>query len=70
LIGSFLPSATGSYTVQLNSAGISLVQGWIDGSAANNGFMIVDGGTSDGVDLRSSEYGTQAQRPKLNITYQ
>ena len=70
LIGSFLPSATGSYTLQLNSAGISLVQGWVNGSAANNGLMIVDGGTSDGVDLRSSEYGTQAQRPKLTITYQ
>ncbi|TAK62779.1 DNRLRE domain-containing protein [Methylobacter sp.] len=70
LIGSFLPSATGSYTIQLNSAGISLVQSWVNGSAANNGFMIVDGGTSDGVDLRSSEYGTQAQRPKLTVTYQ
>ncbi|HYE37532.1 DNRLRE domain-containing protein [Methylocaldum sp.] len=70
LIGSFLPSGTGSYTIQLNSAGLSLVQGWVNGSAANNGFMIVDGGTSDGVDLRSSEYGTQAQRPKLTVTYQ
>jgi len=70
LIGSFLPSATGSYTIQLNSAGISLVQSWVNGSAVNNGFMIVDGGTSDGVDLRSSEYGTQAQRPKLTVTYQ
>lgn len=70
MIGSFLPSATGSYTVQLNSAGISLVQGWVNGSAPNNGFMIVDNGTSDGVDLRSSEYGTQAQRPKLTVTYQ
>ena len=69
LIGSFLPTATGSYTIQLNSAGLSLVQAWVNGSA-NNGFMIVDSGTSDGVDLRSSEYGTQAQRPKLTVTYQ
>jgi hypothetical protein len=70
LIGSFQPSATGTHTIQLNGAGISLVQGWVNGAAANNGLMIVDGGTSDGVDLRSSEYGTQSQRPKLTVTYQ
>jgi hypothetical protein len=70
LIGSFLPSATGTYTIQLNSAGLALVQGWVNGLVANNGFMIMDGGTSDGVDLRSSEYGTQAQRPKLTVIYQ
>jgi hypothetical protein len=70
LIGSFVPNPTGSYTLQLNGAGIALVQGWVSGAGANNGVMIVDGGTTDGVDLRSSEYGTQAQRPMLTVTYQ
>jgi len=70
MIGSFLPSATGAKIIQLNSSGVALVQGWIKGSVANNGFIIVDGGTSDGIGLRSSEYMTQTQRPKLSITYQ
>lgn len=69
-IGSFTPSATGSHTVTLNAAGRALVQGWINGSVANHGFTLRTGGTSDGIDLRSSEYGTGSQRPSLSVTYQ
>jgi hypothetical protein len=70
LIGTIVPSTLSSKVIQLNSAGISLVQGWVSGSAANNGIMIVDSGTSDGTAFRSSEYGTQSQRPTLTVTYQ
>lgn len=69
-IGSFTPTATGSHTLTLNAAGIALVQGWVNGSQANNGFTIRASGTSDGVDMRSSEYGTASQRPALTVTYQ
>lgn len=68
-LGSFTPTATGSFQINLNAAGIALVQGWINGSA-NNGLMIGTAGTTDGIDLRSSQYGTVAQRPRLTITYQ
>jgi len=69
-IGSFNPSSTGSKQVTLNAAGIALVQDWIDGSAANHGFIIMDASSTDGLDMRSSEYGTISQRPMLSVTYQ
>lgn len=68
-IGNFLPSANGTYTITLNAAGIALVQGWLNGSIANNG-LTVRSSSSDGIDMRSSEYGTVSQRPTLSITYQ
>lgn len=69
LIGSITPSSNGTYTITLNSAGLALVQGWINGSA-NNGIMVIDAGSTNGADFRSSEYGTQSVRPKLTVTYQ
>ena len=68
-IGNFTPTSTGTYTINLNSAGISLVQSWIDGGV-NNGITIESGGTRNGVQVRSSEYGTQSRRPLLSITYE
>ncbi len=69
-IGSFIPSANGLQTITLNSAGIALVQGWLNGTIANNGLTVRSGGSVDGVDFRSREYGTASQRPTLSITYQ
>lgn len=68
-IGSFVPNANGLHTIALNAAGIALVQGWLNGTMANNG-LTVRSASSDGVDFRSSEYGTVSQRPTLSITYQ
>lgn len=68
-IGSFVPNANGLHTITLNSAGISLVQGWLNGTVDNNG-LTIRSTSSDGVDFRSSEYGTVSQRPALSITYQ
>ncbi|SHH67224.1 DNRLRE domain-containing protein [Massilia sp. CF038] len=68
-IGNFVPSANGAHTITLNAAGIAMVQGWLNGSVANHG-LTVRSSSSDGVDLRSSEYGTVSQRPTLSITYQ
>ncbi|WP_083940956.1 DNRLRE domain-containing protein [Pseudoduganella violaceinigra] len=69
-IGSFAPNANGLYTITLNSAGVALVQGWLNGTVANHGLTIRSSGTADGIDLRSREYGTVSQRPTLSITYQ
>ncbi|MGW8392276.1 DNRLRE domain-containing protein [Pseudoduganella sp. HUAS MS19] len=68
-IGSFVPNTNGVHTIALNPAGIALVQGWLNGTVANNG-LTVRSTSSDGVDFRSSEYGTVSQRPTLSITYQ
>jgi hypothetical protein len=68
-IGSFVPSTNGLHTITLNSAGIALVQGWLNGTISNNG-VTVRSTSADGVDFRSSEYGTVSQRPTLSITYQ
>jgi hypothetical protein len=68
-LGSFVPSANGLHTITLNAAGIAAVQGWLNGAVANHG-LSVRSTSGDGVDLRSSEYGTVSQRPTLSITYQ
>lgn len=68
-IGNFVPNANGLHTITLNSAGIALVQGWLNGTTDNNG-LTIRSTSADGVDFRSSEYGTASQRPTLSITYQ
>lgn len=67
LLGSFSPSSSGQYSVTLNSAGTTLVQGWVDGT--NNGLFIMTGGTVDGIDMRSSEHSTATMRPRLVVTF-
>jgi hypothetical protein len=68
-VGVMTFTSTGAKTLSLNAAGVTLVQGWVNGSVANNGLAIKSAGTTDGLDLRSSEYGTQSQRPKLTVKY-
>lgn len=69
VLGSIMASATGTYTINLNSSGIALVQSWVNNPSANNGFIITDGANSNGVDLSSSEASTASQRPRLTVTY-
>lgn len=69
LVGSIQASSTGAKTITLNAAGLAMVQGWVNGSVANNGVIFKSTGTTDGLDLRSSEYGTQSARPMLTIQY-
>ena len=63
-------NTTGSVTFDLNASGISVVQGWITGST-NNGLTIQNysGTTVDVWEAASSENATEANRPKLNVTY-
>jgi uncharacterized repeat protein (TIGR02543 family) len=64
-------SSTGSKTESLNAAGRAVVQGWINGSLGNYGLTMQNyyGSTSNAVFFSSSENGTVANRPKLNVTY-
>jgi PKD repeat protein len=69
IAGKFTPTSRGLFTFSLNNAGISVIQNWLNGQP-NHGFTIESNGTNDGLDMRSSEYQTQAKRPMLTITYQ
>ncbi|MCU7876645.1 MAG: DNRLRE domain-containing protein, partial [Candidatus Thiodiazotropha sp. (ex Lucinoma borealis)] len=66
-VGSLIPSSTGSHTINLNAAGRSLIQSWVDGSRINNGLILKSEGTADGMDIRSSDYGIADRRPKLSF---
>jgi hypothetical protein len=67
LLGALTPTSTGLYVITLNSAGLALVQSWINNPAANHGLIIADTGQTDGVDAYSSETTTIANRPLLTI---
>ncbi len=63
-----ITGGNGSTTITLNSAGIALVQSWVDGGT-NAGVIIAHATNSNGIDLASSEHATLSFRPKLTITY-
>ena len=64
-------TATGSRTEALNSSGVGVVQGWIDGSLSNYGLTMQNyaGTTDNAVYFSSSEVTTAANRPRLNVSY-
>lgn len=64
-VGSVNPNSTGEYTINLNAAGVSAVQGWINGSG-NNGVVIASSGTSNGVDFHDQESGSGSE---ITIVY-
>jgi hypothetical protein len=62
-------SSTGAHGVTLNSAGVQLVQSWVDHPSWNHGFIITDPANTDGVDFSSREAATATLRPRLTVTY-
>lgn len=58
-------SSSGEYVINMP---VSTVQGWSDGTVANNGWAFLPTGT-DGVDISSSDSPTVSSRPKLTITW-
>lgn len=69
VLGAATAATSGQAEIPLNAAGVAVVQGWVDGSLANNGLAIADTALADGLDVRSSEYGTVAERPALVVRY-
>ena len=74
-LGSTVVTATGAVSIQLNQDGIDLVEAWIEGSTANNGFLLLgDGNGNDAqVNFFSAESSEDPQfgggpDPVLNIT--
>lgn len=68
-VGNLTPTSTGSYTINLNASGVALVQSWVSGGN-NYGVTIQSGGTRNGIDIRSKEYGSVSVRPTLSVTYE
>ena len=69
VLGTVGMNALGLYTINLNTTGKSVVQGWIDKPATNYGFWICDPNNTDGFDFDSSEAATAANRPKLTVQW-
>ncbi len=65
--GTISAGSSGAVTFDLNSEGLTLVQGWVDGSIANNGIAIRTQGTNNGIIMDSKELGRI--NPALEITY-
>lgn len=62
-VGSISAAALAETSVDVTNS----IQSWQDGQT-NNGWIIIPGGPG-GVDVRSSEYTTAAQRPRLVVRY-
>jgi hypothetical protein len=69
VLGTVNPTVTGSFTVNLNQAGLAVIQNWIDDSTSNHGLIITNESTNNGLGVSSSEASTKASRPELTITY-
>ncbi len=53
--------------IPLNSDGLNMIQGWVDGSIDNDGIAIRTDGTNDGILIYSKE--SSNVKPKLEINY-
>ena len=69
VLGELSVAATGIHTFALNTDGVAAVQSWVDSSATNQGIMIANSASGNGVDFSSREVGTATNRPKLTVAY-
>ena len=67
-VASATGTPTGTYSVNVTSS----VQDWVNGLRGNYGWIILPPdtvSTAGGVQVRSSEYGTSGERPKLTVRF-
>jgi YD repeat-containing protein len=69
VLASLGTSTTGSYTINLNTSGVAVIQKWVNNPSTNNGFIISNSVSTDGLGFDSSEAATAANRPRLVINY-
>lgn len=70
VLGAVRAIATGTYTFNLNAAGIAVLQQWVADPAASRGFILASKSASNRLELRSREYATKTARPKLSLTWE
>lgn len=69
VLGTLSSGVTGQVSIKLNSAGIAVVQDWINNPAGNFGLIIYNASNRKGLTFSSSETPTVSNRPLLEITY-
>ncbi len=67
VLGTIISSVPGMITVNLNAAGVALVQGWVNGSTPNNGIAIRTVNSNNGIVFSSRESGGIS--PKLEVSF-
>ncbi len=68
VLGTITASALGYATIELNAAGVAVVQQWVDNPASNHGLIIADyTATTAGFAFRSQNTSSQNERPKLSL---
>jgi hypothetical protein len=65
-VGSVSPPTTGKKSFAISP---SVVQGWVDNPASNNGIIIANTTNTDGFDFSSREATTSSLRPQIGVTY-
>jgi len=70
VLGTLVPSTTGTHTIVLNAAGLAKLRSWVSDPATNHGLVLLNYTPSNGLKIHSSEAATIAVRPMLVVTYQ
>lgn len=69
VLGQLAATSKGTYKINFNAAGLSVVQQWINDPSQNYGIIIKDYAVTKAVEIATSEAKTASQRPKLVINY-
>ncbi len=70
ILGQLRATSLGHHTIDLNAAGLAVVQSWIDNPASNYGFILQDYFEgSNGLVVSSREVSNVNDRPQLELTY-
>jgi hypothetical protein len=69
ILGTVTATNTGSLTIAFNTAGMAIIQQWVNDPNSNYGIIIANSSSGDGVDFYSSEFSTTTSRPKLSLSY-
>ncbi|MFC2160761.1 C45 family autoproteolytic acyltransferase/hydrolase [Acidobacteriota bacterium] len=65
-----ITGSIGTRTTSLNTAGVALVQSWMDDPSSNHGFILMDyTNSTDGLDFYSRETQSSGNRPIMMVTY-
>lgn len=68
-LASITAAATGTYTIDLNAAGLAAVQRWAHDPASNHGIIVASTSNDNRLEFRASEYSGKSSRPKLTVSW-
>jgi hypothetical protein len=66
-LGTLMGETGSAATINLNSAGVAVVQSWIRNPSSNHGFIIMSPDAVDALMVESRESANSACRPKLSV---